>query len=267
MRSDVLNTKPTYYQNFTSAKTLEEANLEADASVYEGYTPQDWGVKRADQAYIRDNQLVLAMDKRDEPKVFRGSPDKERWHNTAWVRQRNVGTFANGAVIVRAKIPSCYPGFWAGAWMLFNERPDNTRALGEADIAEAWGPLGANPDPRAVGYPNRFLSSVHYDTHNHADSVSVRSPIMAADMSNEFHDYGLIKTDEEFIFYFDDIEVTRVNRSLKPELWDKAFPKDEPMYLLFSIQAGSSWYGRPNEDTPDHIEMVIDEITIWDFDK
>ena len=174
MRQDVNESTPTYVQTFETANTLAEANLTPDGVRWDSYTPDDWGVMRESQAFIRDNQLVMVMSKRSEPKKFKNDKNQHvRWHDTVWVRQLDTALIDEGAVEVTAKIPMFAPGFWPCAWLMHKKRTDGTTPLGEIDFVEAWGPLGSDPNPKAVGFPGRYLASVHYDTHGHAGSSNL----------------------------------------------------------------------------------------------
>ena len=265
MRNDVLNTIPNWVEDFEGKTTVDETIFTADGKpkgTYNGesYVLEDWGVIREDQACIRDNQLVLSMTKRDNPKVFKSDPvQKERWHNTAWLRTRGKVELVQGAVEMVAKFP-CPPGFWAGGWARA------TVSQGEVDFFESPGRLGKNPNPAAHDLNNRYTATVHYKQDG-TDKVGVESPITPANLGGDFHTYGFIKTAEEIIIYFEREEIHRVKRSDNPTKFDAAFPPGEPLYLLATTQAGSRWFGLPNDGTPDHCELVIERVTVWDFDN
>lgn len=272
MRQDVLNLEPTIVETFEGKTSLDETIFTADGQPtanYSGetYVGYDWGVVKASQVRVQDGKMILSMDKRSTPKVFKGSPNKERWWDVAWVRTRGKVEFANGAVEVRSR-GAMYPGFWVGEWT----RMANGALDGEIDFKEMFNRPGDNPKPGALQEDadgklhNRYKTTVHF---NYANKVSVGefSPITPAKLDTEFHTYGFLKTDEEIIFYFEREEIFRVTRKGREAAWDAAFPKGEKMYLLECIQAGSEYYGKPPASNPDHLEYEVDSVTVWDFDQ
>lgn len=272
MRNDVSNIEPTIIEDFTNKTSIDETIFTPDGKptpTYSGetYVGYDWGVVKASQVRVENNMMILSMDKRTEPKVFKGSPDKQRWFDVPWVRTKGKVEFTNGAVeVVSSGCP--FPGFWFGEWT----RMVNNKLNGEIDFREQFNPPALNASAGALNehakglLANRYKTTVHF---NYAKKIQAGkfSPITPANLDG-FHTYGFIKTDEEIIFYFEREEIFRVERKGREAAWDAAFPKGEKMYLLECIQAGSEYYGQPDpETTPDHLEYIVKEVRIWDFDE
>lgn len=273
MRKDVLNTIPNWVEDFEGKTTVDETIFTADGKPTTNYTGEtyvnfDWGVIKSSQARVEGSQLILSMDKRKTPKVFKGDKQqKERWWDTAKLRTLGKVEFERGAVEIVSK-GGCYPAFWFCHWA----RTVNPALDGEIDFREVFGLPGAGAADGALKeyeaglLVNRFKTTVHFNYENKINVGKV-SPLTPANCANDFHTYGFLKDDEQIIFYFEREEVFRVTRAENPARWDAAFPKGEKLYLLECTQAGSAYYGKPTEETPDHCEYVVDRVTVWDFDN
>lgn len=276
MRNDVLNIRPTTVEDFAGKTSIKETIFDPDGEPTRTYTGEsyvgyDWGVIKSSQVRVENDMMILSMDKRETPKVFKGDPaKKERWFDVPWVRTRNhpEATFANGAVEVVSN-GNAAPGFWFGEWT----RMLNDKFNGEIDFREQFNRPAMNASAGAIDEDNKGLLTNRYKTtvhFNYANKIHTGkfSPITPADINSDFHTYGFLKTDEEIIFYFEREEIFRVERKGREADWDAAFPKGEKMYLLECIQAGSDYYGQPDpETTPDHLEYAVKEVRIWDFDE
>ena len=136
---------------------------------------------------------------------------------------------------VRAKLPAGQ-GFWPAFWLM----PENGSWPPELDVMEDLG-----------GNPNTVYMTSHSDatgTHTYLQSAA---PVSGTTTS--FHDYGVLWTPTELVWYIDGNEVA-----------EQATPSDmhTPMYMLLNLGVGDStaWGGGPNGSTPTSATMQVDYV-------
>jgi beta-glucanase (GH16 family) len=139
---------------------------------------------------------------------------------------------------MRAKLPAG-PGLWPAFWLL----PTDGSWPPEIDVMEV---LGKEPD---VLYVTSHTNQTGAHTY-------VTTPVRVADMSLDFHVFGVDWEPETITWYFDDREVARVPT-----------PADmhKPMYMLVNLAVGGprSWPGAPNARTRFPVQMVINWIRVY----
>jgi beta-glucanase (GH16 family) len=74
------------------------------------------------------------------------------------------------------------------------------------------------------------------------------------DLSQGFHDYGMLWGRSTIIWYFDGAEVARA-----------ATPADlhQPMYLLINLAVGGTWPGYPDASTRFPAEFKVDHVRAY----
>lgn len=169
-------------------------------------------------------------------------------------------SFTYGRMEIRAKIPTLRGnGIWPAIWMLGeNISQVGWPACGEIDIMEY------------VSYqPNQFYSTIHSTANNHTNGTQVGSgAITLHDIEEEFHNYGIIWTEDYIKFYLDEPSnaVFRFNKpeNPTPENW----PFDKPHYFLLNMAVGGDWGGTQgvNDDNfPSTFE--IDYVRVYELDE
>jgi beta-glucanase (GH16 family) len=138
---------------------------------------------------------------------------------------------------MRADMPNNH-GVWPGFWLL----PADGSWPPELDVIEMVG-----QDPNKL-----ILTSHSKSTGSH---TAVTSTAHVADTSG-FHTYGVLWTEDELIWYFDNVEMART-----------ATPADmhKPMYMLVNLAVGGI-AGTPADGLATPAEMKIDFIHAYSFD-
>lgn len=147
-------------------------------------------------------------------------------------------SFTYGYVEIRARIPSGR-GLWPALWLM----PSTQRELPEIDIMEV---IGHRPN----------VLEMHY--HYRGDTGQRRTAnrrATVADLSRNWHVYGLEWSPNALIWYLDGVERWRFTNA-------SAIPR-EPMYLIMNLAVGGAWPGPPNSNTQFPAEFLIDYVRIW----
>ncbi|ESZ19073.1 MULTISPECIES: family 16 glycosylhydrolase [unclassified Mesorhizobium] len=132
---------------------------------------------------------------------------------------------------IRADMPETQ-GAWPAFWLL----PADGSWPPELDVIEMFGKD-----------PNKLILTGHSNaTGTH---TTVGTTAYAADTEG-FHTYGVLWTEDELVWYFDDVEVARA-----------ATPADmhDPMYMLVNMGIGGQ-AGEPADELATPAEMQIDYI-------
>jgi hypothetical protein len=145
----------------------------------------------------------------------------------------HVAAFQNGYVEARIWLPRAR-GSHAGLWLLSQE-------LGhghvEVDVVEAYG---------AGDY------GVHSSTHVWPTPPAehrFRSNYSGKpDIYDGYHSYGVLATDSEFRFYYDSMELARIERLPEQRV---------PLYLLLSV------FGNPTQPIVEPAAMLIDYVRVY----
>ncbi len=166
------------------------------------------------------------------------------------VRLNSTQAFTFGRMEIRAKIPEDKgKGIWPALWL-----------LGENITYAGWPACGEIDMMEYVSYdPNKVHFTVHSTTNNHVDGTQATSgPIALETIEEEFHNYGLLWTDEYLKFYIDDIDnilyTFQKPRSYNANNW----PFSKPFYFLMNIAVGGNWGGLQGVD--DRIFPAVMEV-------
>ncbi len=154
-----------------------------------------------------------------------------------------------------AKLPKGN-GSWPAIWML----PDSIRngvhwpACGEIDIMEH---IGRRED--------KLLFSLHSERHNHTRKDTKQYSVWYdyEKVCTEFHTYGMEWT-EDFIEYFvDGKSVCIYKRSDDEEdQTEKAWPFDQPFYLILNIAVGGGFGGEIDEAALPY-QMEVEYVRVY----
>lgn len=263
MKTAVLALDPTYVDTF--AEGIDENVWKIWGKTWDDYVKYDRGVIRAAQVTTRDGELVISMSKRDTPRTFKGDPDNPRDWDTGWLSTQEAHGFVHGAYEVEAMVPAAAhtsAGVWSAIW----SRTFDKNIKGEIDVMEAFGHAGDSARPGA-SMAEGFTATVHYTQDGSIKHKSKVADKPLCPLSTAYHKYGVYKSADEVIIYFDREEIHRVTRVENPTAFDAAFPPGEPFDLRLCIQAGGAWGGWPTEATAERSEMRVRKVTIWNFDQ
>ena len=148
------------------------------------------------------------------------------------------GSFSQtyGYFEIRADMPDNH-GVWPAFWLL----PEDGSWPPELDVVEMRG-----QDP----------NTVHVAAHSNetGSQTTVGSAVNVPDTEG-FHTYGLLWTEDELVWYFDDVEVFRAET-----------PDDmhDPMYMLVNLAVGGA-AGTPSDGLATPAEMQIDYIRAYEL--
>lgn len=138
---------------------------------------------------------------------------------------------------MRADMPNDQ-GVWPAFWLL----PADGSWPPELDVVEMRGQD-----------PNTVIATVHSnETGSH---TSIASAAKVADTSG-FHKYGVLWSEEEIVWYFDDAAIARA---------DTPSDMHDPMYMLVNLAVGGI-AGTPSDGLVDGSEMKIDYIKAYSLD-
>ncbi|GMB79794.1 glycoside hydrolase family 16 protein [Shinella zoogloeoides] len=146
--------------------------------------------------------------------------------------------FRYGHVEVRAKAPAG-KGFWSAIWLL----PETRESRPEIDIMEVLGDSGTS-----------LRMHYHYTDGNGKEQDPGKTATVA-DLTRDWHVYGLTWDKDKLVWYLDGKEVWR---------WtDAASIAGEDMYLLLNLAVGGEWPGPPSKRTKFPSSYLIDYVRIW----
>ncbi len=171
-------------------------------------------------------------------------------------RLNSKNSFTYGRMEIRAKIPEHRGnGIWPALWMLgSNIQTVGWPACGEIDIMEY------------VSFePNKTYFSIHSTANNHKNGTQITSgPIALETIEEEFHNYGILWTDEYLKFYIDDIDNIQLTFQ-RPDIFNSDnWPFSKSFYFLINIAVGGDWGGREGVD--DDIfpaTMEVDYVRVY----
>ena len=134
---------------------------------------------------------------------------------------------------------------WPAFWML----ADDGGWPPEIDVMEGRG--------AAAGRPR--------DDDALADSVDPEDPVLrlrlpAGGASNDFHNYGMLWTQDRLVYFIDRKPVSEIKVPI-------GF--DDPMYMIVNLAMGSKWFGGVgviDGKSPQMVEFQIDRISVYQID-
>jgi beta-glucanase (GH16 family) len=145
-------------------------------------------------------------------------------------------SFQYGYIEVKAKVPAGQ-GFWPAIWMMPASYHDSN---GEIDVMEV---LGSDP------------TKVYFTIHHLALNLYQQFTKVGADLSADFHIYGVDWEPDHVAWYLDGAAIgTCTNPSLIPH---------EPMYPIMNLAIGGDWGGPPDSSTRFPASMDVDYIRVW----
>lgn len=147
-------------------------------------------------------------------------------------------SFTYGYVEARAKPPTGL-GLWSAIWLL----PSDQESKPEIDIMEV---LGHQPE----------ILEMHFHCgYGECAGRSYGHEISTADLTQDWHVYGVEWSPDAIVWYLDGIERWRFT--------DTAAIPNEPMYLLANLAVGGDWPGNPDATTRFPASFEVDYVRIW----
>lgn len=143
--------------------------------------------------------------------------------------------FKYGRIEVRAKLPSGR-GTWPAIWMLGRNIQEKTSwpECGEIDIMEH------------VGYDKDSVhGTIHSFAYNHMKGTQRGKATFIENPYDQFHVYSVDWTEEKIDFLIDG---KKYYSTPNENLGSKAWPFNQPFYLILNLAIGGNWGGKHGID-------------------
>lgn len=171
-------------------------------------------------------------------------------------RLNSKKSFVYGRMEIRAKLPEARGnGLWPALWML----GDNISTVG-------WPACGEIDIMEYVSYdPNTVHFTIHSTANNHVDGTEASSgPVELESAEEDFHNYGMLWSEEYMKFYIDDIENIIFTFRRPKDYNESNWPFSKPFYFLMNIAVGGNWGGKEGvDDTIFPSTMEIDYVRVY----
>lgn len=161
-----------------------------------------------------------------------------------------------GRFEARMKMPEGV-GFWPAFWLMPINEPGWPKG-GEIDIME-----------HRSNEPNTTTGAIHFwrngceGTNSQCMDYFVGShTISDGKLSDGFYIYALEWTDNEFIWYINDIAFRHVFFS-EIDASPEAFA--EPFYIILNLAVGGTFVDNPNENTEFPQSLVVDYVRVYEW--
>ncbi len=196
----------------------------------------DW--KRRDGFWVKEDAYLSGKG----TLLLRTKKDGDRYTCGA-INSRGKFEHRFGYYVARCKMPS-EPGHWPAFWMMcsgVNQVGDDGRDGTEIDIMEI---------PWRDG---KITMNLHWDGYG-KDHKSAGTKITLPELKEGFHDYGLLWTSTEYVFYVDGREVWRSSAGGVSQV---------PEFLKLTEEIGT-WAGDiAKARLPDYFE--VDYVRVYDL--
>jgi len=201
--------------------------------------------KRLENASVKDGMLSITAIK---------EPYKNAEYTSARLVSKNKGDWKYGRIEVRAKLPKGR-GLWPAIWMLPSDwKYGDWPTSGEIDIMEH------------VGYErDSIYGTVHTGAYNHRIGTQKGSRTFRTDLSDTFHNYTLVWTENKMEMYVDDENYFTFLNEKKTE---KEWPFDQRFHLLLNVAVGGDWGGKKGvDDSVFPQQMLVDYVRVYQQKK
>lgn len=203
------------------------------------YTP------RSKNAYIKDGKLFLEAHREN----YRG---REFTSARISTDSTHIG-WEQGRFEARLKMPKG-KGFWPAFWLMPINNLGWPRS-GEIDIMEYRG-----------NEPYTTSGAIHFWREGcEGNSVECRKFLVEEftqenKLSESFHTYALEWTDEELIWYLDNLEFQRITFD---EVEAEYNPFTGPFYIILNLAVGGDFLPNPDESTEFPQAFVVDYVRVY----
>ena len=168
---------------------------------------------------------------------------------TGAIRSKGKFEQSHGYFEARCRLQSAH-GMWTAFWLMCEEEHkigNGAKDGAEIDIYESY-----SLDDAAINH------AVHWDGYGEEHRCWAKAKSGTSCYDGKFHTFGLLWTDDAYIFYIDGREVRRLDAS------DAEYPGccEPATYLKLSVEAGT-WAGaiRP-EELPDD-SLTVDYVKVY----
>ncbi|NQX92535.1 MAG: family 16 glycosylhydrolase [Flavobacteriales bacterium] len=223
--------------------TLNSDNWVYDIGTGSQFGLTGWGNNEA-QYYTSSTNNVFVQD---GLLTIRAIPQNVGGMNytSGRIKSLNKQYWTYGKIEARIQLPGTQ-GIWPAFWML----PQGQFWPGEIDIMEIIG-----------SQPNVLHGTTHSGTTDNVVSIG-GSYTHSESLTNNFHTYAIEWWEDNIVWYFDDIEYFRINRSELPEGIEWLYAQD--YYLLLNVAVGGNWPGYPDGSTSFPAEMLVDYVRVYE---
>lgn len=146
--------------------------------------------------------------------------------------------FGFGTIVARIKFPTGQ-GIWSAFWMLGSDiKVAGWPQCGEIDIMELI----------------NEATTYHVALHGPGTDAEASGPI--ADLSNEFHNYWVTRTENSITMGVDADVLGSFNPGTVPR--ESSWVFSDPMFVLLNVAVGGTWPGPPDDSTSFPATMLVD---------
>ncbi|QJX48879.1 glycoside hydrolase family 16 protein [Hymenobacter taeanensis] len=158
-------------------------------------------------------------------------------------------SFQFGRLDVRAKVPKG-KGVWPAIWMLGSDIDQNNWPVcGEIDIMELRG-----------SKPREMLSTMHYGTGSADHRYTGTTERLAYDLSDDFHVFSVVRSQNLMRFYLDGREYYRFSNSDA-----SPYPFNNPFFVILNLAIGGNFDGNPDATTTFPQQMQVDYVRFYQY--
>lgn len=173
-----------------------------------------------EQCFTKDGKLIIRTEYKENGAYGSG------WY-TGTCRSRNLKDFKYGYFEVSCKIPAAQ-GLWSAFWMMNDSMTGESKKYengSEIDIMES--PYYNDPKMHAKLYRNTTMHTIHINGYGdeHRSKVSKQYEVQQ-NMYKTFNTYGVLWTEDEYVFYINGKETWRTNFGVS----------QVPEYLWLSVE-------------------------------
>jgi beta-glucanase (GH16 family) len=171
-------------------------------------------------------------------------------YTSALMQTRDAMFWRRGRIEARLKVPSG-AGFVPAFWMM----PEDSRY--------GWWPNSGEID--IMEYPTTQGGTVYGSAHAGAYSSFTGSapktgPIAVTDAETAFHVYAIEWSADTIAYYVDQTKYFAVTND---HSGSRAWPFDQPFYIIFDLAVGGGWVGNPTPATVFPAMMEVDYVRVY----
>lgn len=189
--------------------------------------------------------------------VSRAQVSSNTFSNIAYlsgaINTKDKFTHTYGYYEARVKLHTV-SGMWGAFWMLCGDMTDSNAANDNSNVN------GVEIDIFESIFKGRnneqFLNcGIHWDgfTNTKSNGKHISYPAV---FDGEFHKFGLLWTEKEYIYYFDDVEVRRITPN--------EGTCNQPGYILLTTECGT-WGGSWVLKDGEYSDMLVDYVRVYDL--
>jgi beta-glucanase (GH16 family) len=108
--------------------------------------------------------------------------------------------------------------------------------------------------------PDDLVMTTHWRIPATQKIESCGFDFQLAGASNDFHNYGMLWTQDRLIYFIDRKPVSEIKVPVG---------YDDPMYMIVNLAMGSKWFGGVgviDGESPQMVEFQIDRISVYQID-